>query len=414
MPIGTLWRWSGAIGVHPGLTPHEQKKIAVANHALGLGLTASVGYFVFYALAGVLAAAFINLGAVALYASALGANHLRHPRAGRHIAMVTANCHILSLSVVALGREAGVHYWFFMFIVLAFLLFPRTERIAIYGYAAVAVALFSGVENGLISLGEEPEISERLAFALHLVSTVTSLLVITAVVDVFDRETARAELAFAREHERSERLLLNILPPSIADRLKDEEAEIADSFPEVTVLFADIAGFTKMSGELDPHRIVSLLNEVFTEFDGLAEKHGLEKIKTIGDAYMVAGGLPRPHEDHAHAVAHMALDMAEVATRHRKPDGSPFEVRIGINTGPVVAGVIGQKKFIYDLWGDAVNTASRMESTGVIGEIQVTESTYERIRDLFDLESRGEVEVKGKGPMPTWFLRGRKTEPVAA
>jgi class 3 adenylate cyclase len=214
------------------------------------------------------------------------------------------------------------------------------------------------------------------------------------------------------EREKSERLLLNILPKPIADRLKQGESIIADSFPNVTVLFADIVGFTKLSAHVAPKDLVIVLNEIFSTMDRLAEKHGLEKIKTLGDAYMVVGGLPTPRPDHVEAVAEMALDMqGEITPFFKlKKNDQPLRMRIGIHTGPVVAGVIGTKRFSYDLWGDTVNIASRMESHGLSGRIQVTATTYERLRDKYLFEERGMIQVKGKGEMKTYFLIDRKTD----
>jgi class 3 adenylate cyclase len=227
-------------------------------------------------------------------------------------------------------------------------------------------------------------------------------------------EAVRGRRALDQEHrlllaeqERSERLLLNVLPAPIAARLKQGEAVIADGFSEVTVLFADIVDFTRRSQQTTPDQVVQLLDGLFSAFDRLAERHGLEKIKTIGDAYMAVGGLPEARPDHAQAVAEMALAVREEVGRHLDPAGQPLAVRIGIDTGPVVAGVIGTTKFSYDLWGDTVNTASRMESGGVVGCIQVTERTYRRLRDGYRFERRGPVQVKGKGELVTWFLLGR-------
>jgi len=211
------------------------------------------------------------------------------------------------------------------------------------------------------------------------------------------------------EREKSERLLLNVLPKSIADRLKQGESTIADSFPDATVLFADLGDFTKMSSHVPATELVQMLNEIFSKFDWLAELHHLEKIKTIGDAYMAVGGLPTPRPDHAEAVAEMALDMQKVVSRMNTGDGRKFELRIGISSGPVVAGIIGSKKFIYDLWGDTVNIASRMESLGQLGAIQVSAATYEHLKDKYAFERRGKIEVKGKGKMTTFFLTGRKS-----
>lgn len=218
----------------------------------------------------------------------------------------------------------------------------------------------------------------------------------------------QAEAALRLEQEKSDRLLLNILPKPIADRLKQDQSIIADTFTEVTVLFADIVGFTQISAQISPPELVSLLNDIFSTFDRLAEKHGLEKIKTIGDAYMVVGGLPMPRSDHAEAIAQMAIDMQQAITEFSDTHDRDFSIRIGINSGPVVAGVIGIKKFIYDLWGDTVNTASRMESHGLPGRIQVTSTTYNILQEKYLLESRGTIEVKGKGEMNTYFLTGIK------
>jgi class 3 adenylate cyclase len=213
------------------------------------------------------------------------------------------------------------------------------------------------------------------------------------------------------EKQTSERLLLNVLPGPIADRLKTGESLIVDRFDAVSVLFADIVGFTAMSSRTSPEELVTMLNEVFSAFDRLAEKHGLEKIKTIGDAYMVVAGIPQPVADHAAAIAHMALDMTAAIAEYSQRVGIDLKLRVGIHTGSVVAGVIGTKKFIYDLWGDTVNTASRMESTGVPGRIQVTEATYALLRELFELEERGPIEVKGKGLMSVYLLVGPRADP---
>jgi len=215
------------------------------------------------------------------------------------------------------------------------------------------------------------------------------------------------------ERERSESLLLNILPASVAARLKANPEAIADSYGEVTVLFADIVDFTPLSARLAAPELVRLLNQVFSAFDALADKYGLEKIKTIGDAYMVVGGLPDPHPSHAAAVADMALDMQQEIARFARGASEPLHLRIGISTGPVVAGVIGSRKFAYDLWGDTVNMASRMESQSRPGMIQVTEAVFRCLRDRFDFGAPQQVQIKGRGVMTTYQLVGRKPLPAA-
>jgi PAS domain S-box-containing protein len=226
----------------------------------------------------------------------------------------------------------------------------------------------------------------------------------------------QAEEALQAEQERSERLLRNVLPKLIADQLKQSlelleeqhtRALIAESFDEVTILFADITNFTQLSANISASELVGLLNRIFLVFDDLSEKHGLEKIKTIGDSYMVVGGLPTHCPNHAEAIADMALDILQEIDQFRTYEGHPIAVRIGINTGQVIAGVIGKRKFAYDLWGDAVNAASRMESHGVPGRIQVTEATYQRLKDQYRFEPRGPIEVKGKGEMSTYWLIGK-------
>ncbi|MGB3512710.1 MAG: adenylate/guanylate cyclase domain-containing protein [Microcoleaceae cyanobacterium] len=213
-----------------------------------------------------------------------------------------------------------------------------------------------------------------------------------------------------KEKEKSESLLLNILPEQIAEKLKQGDHQIAEAFTEVTIMFADIVGFTKLSEKIPAEDLVKLLNKIFSEFDRLSDRHRLEKIKTIGDAYMVASGLPVIRTDHAEVVAEMALDMQQEISKFNFRHRCQLSIRIGINSGPVVAGVIGTKKFIYDLWGDAVNTASRMESHGIPDEIQVTTNTYDLLKNKYVFEERGIIPVKGKGEMKTYLLIGRKKE----
>ncbi len=220
------------------------------------------------------------------------------------------------------------------------------------------------------------------------------------------------ETALRLEQQKSDSLLLNILPAQIAAKLKQNQHPIAKKFENVTILFADIVDFTGFSARISPSELVDMLNQIFSVFDQLTEEHDLEKIKTIGDSYMVVGGLPAAREDHAEAIANMALDMQKAIRKFFNDRGEVFQIRIGINTGPVVAGVIGIKKFIYDLWGDTVNVASRMESSGISGKIQVTEATYQILKDRFFLESRGSIPVKGRGKMITYWLIDRVKKKV--
>jgi adenylate cyclase len=227
-------------------------------------------------------------------------------------------------------------------------------------------------------------------------------------VDVSAR--VKAEGALRLEKLKSEKLLLNILPKPIVEQLKRVQGSLAQQYPEVTILFADLVGFTALSAQMPPIELVALLNQIFSTFDRLAEKHGVEKIKTIGDAYMAVGGLPITRENHAEVIAEIALEMQGAIAQLQSDLNKPLQIRIGINTGSVVAGVIGIKKFIYDLWGDAVNIASRMESLGRPGKIQVTANTYKRLKHQYRFEKRGSIYVKGKGEMMTYWLVGRKLD----
>ena len=220
--------------------------------------------------------------------------------------------------------------------------------------------------------------------------------------DITDRKQTEASLA--REKQKAETLLLNILPKSIAEQLKHDPGLIAEGYDSVTILFADLVNFTELADRTQPKGLVYMLNQIFSEFDRLTLENGLEKIKTIGDAYMVVGGLPEPNPNHAGAIAEMALAMQTAMNNFNQQNLTDLQLRIGINTGSVVAGVIGMSKFIYDLWGDAVNTASRMESHGLAGKIQVSETTYKLLEDRYLLQERGTIDIKGKGAMKTYWL----------
>ncbi len=301
-------------------------------------------------------------------------------------------------------NSGAVMLWAFMAPVGA-LLFAGTRSALTWLIGFIALAALSGLVDARIA-PQAPAVGagvRTLFFVMNVTGVCTIVYLITR---YFTRERELAQ-------ERSERLLLNVLPQPIAQRLKHDPSSIAEAFADVTVLFADVVDFTEFSAGIPPQRLVALLNDIFTEFDALAERYRLEKIKTIGDAYMVVGGLPIPRPDHVEAVAEMALQMAPVMERHSARLGATLQLRIGIHTGPVVAGVIGRKKFIYDLWGDTVNTASRMESHGLPGRIQVTAEVCARLRDRYVLEERGVVDVKGKGPIRTYLLISRRADAPA-
>ncbi len=229
--------------------------------------------------------------------------------------------------------------------------------------------------------------------------------ILYAVMRYFQSQKERTLKELALEQARSEKLLLNVLPQSIANRLKDNDMRIADSHESVTVLFADIAGFTKLTASISATQLVDMLSQLFSQFDQLAEKHGLEKIKTIGDGYMVVGGAPNHLDNHAVVVTKLAIEMFEVLSNFNESTQNALQMRIGVSTGAVVAGVIGTSKFAYDLWGDTVNMASRMEQTAITNSIQLSEASYILVKDQFEFEIRKQVQVKGKGKINTYMLK---------
>ena len=270
--------------------------------------------------------------------------------------------------------------------------------LAFAGLTIVSAVLDPWLSAGALPL---PDTVRTVFFGLNILGVSGTAYMM---VQYFVRQREAAIAALDEEHERSERLLLNVLPRGIADRLKAGEGTIADAHPAVTVLFADVVDFTPYAERTAPADVVRVLDRIFSAFDDVAGRHGLEKIKTIGDAYLLVGGLPEARPDHAVAVARAALDLIEASDRFAAETGLGLRIRIGIDTGPVVAGVIGRRKFSYDLWGDTVNTAARMESHGVAGRIHVTGRVEAALRDGFVLEPRGSIELKGKGAVEAFFL----------
>jgi adenylate cyclase len=256
-----------------------------------------------------------------------------------------------------------------------------------------------------IFVGNTLPIPQHIKDTFFLMNIMGVACILYAVMRFFQSQKERTLQELSLEQARSEKLLLNILPKSIADRLKDNDMRIADSHESVTILFADIVGFTKMTASMPPAELVDLLSQLFSRFDCLADQHGLEKIKTIGDGYMVVGGAPVACDDHANVIAQLALEMQHELISFNEQTGKNFQIRIGISSGPVVAGVIGTSKFAYDIWGDPVNMASRMEKTGLPGSIQVSEFTYQLLKANHKLESRGLIEIKGKGKVNTYLLK---------
>jgi adenylate cyclase len=314
---------------------------------------------------------------------------------------------VITASTICIGSGIGLHFYFVVAAAIAVLVLG-IDHIALASVMAVlgACAVISLELLVPHDTGIQPDWVFKLGFVIN---TIAAWVLVVATVWYALRETARAETAMESEYQRSELLLANILPASIAERLKDPEHRIiADKYDDASILFADIAGYTKRAGDTAPTDLVRFLDALYTDLDALVDRHGLEKIKTSGDSYMVVSGVPEPRNDHLEALACLALDMSVAVSGLVDARGREVPLRIGLASGPVVAGVVGARKFFYDVWGDAVNVASRMESTDVEGRIQVPDAVYERLKGQFAFEERGEIDVKGKGMMRTWYLLGRR------
>ena len=315
--------------------------------------------------------------------------HRLGPRAGAGATLVLFYSEVLAFTCLV-GTGAGIQFYFLLTVALTVLYLGAERFMVTTASAAVAAALIIAV---LMTVPDNTGLLPRSLIVMFLVaSAIFSCGSLLVLVTYALGEVARAETVAEREYERSERLLANILPRAIAARLKSENTDvIADRHDEASILFADLEGFTAQANNMTPENLVRFLNRVFSDFDRLVERHGLEKIKTTGDAYMVVSGVPTARSDHAQALAILALEMRDVAAEWRDSGGRSVPIRMGLNSGPVVAGVVGTRKFFYDVWGDAVNVAARMEMTGSAGKIQVSQDIYERLRDEFVLECRGEI-----------------------
>ncbi|MFZ0903379.1 MAG: adenylate/guanylate cyclase domain-containing protein [Mycobacterium sp.] len=308
-----------------------------------------------------------------------------------------------------IGTGSGLQLYFLVAACLAVLQLG-SERIFLAASLAAVAAVLVITLQFLVprDTGVQPQWFLSLGF---VVTTISACVMAVATVWYALRELRRAQEALEVEYERSEALLSNILPASIAERLKDPARNIiADKYDDASVLFADIANFTERASDIAPDKLIRFLDRLYSDFDALVDKHGLEKIKVSGDSYMVVSGVPKPRPDHVEALADLALDMVETVSGLKDSRGNPLPLRIGLANGPVVAGVVGSRRFFYDVWGDAVNVASRMESTDSVGRIQVPEDVYQRLKNDFVLQERGAVEVKGKGVMRTWYLVDRKPD----
>jgi guanylate cyclase len=312
------------------------------------------------------------------------------------------------LLMIALGgfvKSSGVILWS-LISPLSALLFDTPQRAPRWLAAYLWLVVLSGILefHPLVSTSPPPVVVT--AFFILNIGVVSGIVII--LLAYFVNQKDRLFGLLRAEQAKSENLLLNILPREIAAILKNESRTIADDYAEASVLFADMVGFTPLTAEIQPVELVDLLNEAFSFFDSLLDVHGVEKIRTIGDSYMAVCGVPQPHADHAQALVRMALEMRDFIATHTFANGRQVSFRIGINSGPVIGGVIGTRKFEFDVWGDTVNIASRMESYGLSGAVQISSSTYELIKDEFICEPRGTLQVKGKGEMQVWLVQAEK------
>src|SRR2546426_9566916 len=395
-------RGAAELATNPGGRDEDRLASGLFLLVTGSGAAAGALWALAYVLLGRPLSAAVP-GAFAVAATAVGIMLLRRRKLGRlrelMLLLILLLPAVLQASLGGYVKGSAVVMWSFFAPLSALVFFgPRAGWAWLAGF--VAVTGVSALLDGRLaqSVPPLPETAQTALFAFNL-SGMAGLVTLVLAYFRIQRDEAT---------ERSERLLLNVLPPEIAERPKRQEYPIADRFDDVSVLFADMDGFTERSDGESPEVTVAVLNEFLSAFDDLAQQHGLRPIRITGDSYLVVGGLPVPRPDHAQAIADMALDMLDGVNELNERHGWAVRFRIGVNSGPAMAAVVGRHRFTYDVWSDTVNTASRMESSGVPGRIQVTEETYRRLSPTHRFECRGQIDIKGKGPMTTYFLIGRQ------
>ena len=375
-----------------------------------VGLFVHASLLVIFTVLGVWPMALFNIGSVAVFIAV----RIFFQRGRMGTGMVLAITEVVVHQVLAVyfcGWSPGFQYYLLSVAPLTLML-PGIRPKVGYFFAAIPLLTFVTLAtlDALTARVAPYAFPEPLGRFIGFFNELFSFAVLWVFVAFYRHGAELAEVALASVVERSERLLYGILPPAIVERLREKPGVVADAFDEVTVLFADLVGFTPLAQRMSPDALVVLLDGIFASFDDLVTSRGLEKIKTIGDAYMVAGGVPAARADHAAAMADLSLALRDALAAHAARVGEPLAIRIGMHTGPVVAGVIGKSKFAYDLWGDAVNTAARMESHGEPGKIHITEATVAALGDAWVVEERGSIEVKGKGAMRTFWLIGPRAQ----
>jgi adenylate cyclase len=386
----------------------------VARHRRVLNMTAMISAAItaFFGIQGLFIGqdwwvSAINLGSAAVYIMIprmCGWGDIVAP-----LVFITVSYATITILCVHLGTGSGLQFYYLVAAAIMLVVLGTDHIVLACVLSAIGAATVILLEFLVPNdTGAQPQWAFTTSFIL---TVITAWILAVAVLWFALREIRRTREAMEAEYERSEQLLGNILPATIAQRLKDPARSIiADKYDDASILFADIAGYTKRASNTAPGDLVRFLDRLYTDLDALVDRHGLEKVKTSGDSYMVVSGVPEPRPDHIEALACLALDMADAVADLKDPQGQAVPLRIGLAAGPVVAGVVGARKFFYDVWGDAVNVASRMETTDVEGRIQVPQNVYERIRHAFVLEERGAVDVKGKGVMNTWYLVGRRDD----
>jgi class 3 adenylate cyclase len=413
--LRSFWRlpnavwWVARIGT-AGHPPRLRRRLAVTNVISAMVSLMTIPYiliYIFYDWYGLLPAIIAFSPQIVLYALAPFFHRFGPTSAALYLCSIWL---IFGIGYcMFFGRESGLQFYFLPGAAASMLVFGPERLFLSACVTIVALIAFLVTEVVFVAPLDFIRVEPLFLDTLYYVTVPFAFLLIFTTSYFAFKEASQAEMALESEHEFSERLLQNILPRAVAIRLRDHHTQlVADQIPSATILFADIVDFTPRAARWEPQQVIAFLGRVFSQFDAIASAHGLEKIKTIGDAYMVAGGLPEPKPDHEAAVALMALDLLDCCRRISEQVGEPVEVRIGLDTGPVVAGVIGPNKLLYDVWGDTVNTAAHMESHGMAGRIQVADCLKKRLEDRFDFELRGDIEVKGKGSMRVWFLTGVK------
>jgi len=415
-----LWRRLRTAGIQPGDSDDVKLKKSLLMFAMGLTTAAPVLWLALYQWLGLkidtsvpVGYQLVSLGTLVLYLVTRNFDWFRVLQ----LCLYLFFPFVLQWTLGDFITASGFVLWGLLAPVGAILLYSPRESVPWFVAYVTLIAAAAGADYYLFSEGVAPPAVPPktivVFFALNFIA-ISSIVYFLLRYAAVEREKSKARIEEAHrllqaEQERSERLLLNILPGPVAERLKMEDGTIADGFADVTVMFADIVNFTTLAEGLSPSQIFTMLNKVFSSFDSLAEKHGLEKIKTIGDAYMVAGGLNDELTiNYSEALATMALEMRALLAKDLVMNDHRLEIRMGIGTGPVVAGVVGKKKFIYDLWGDTVNIASRITAESVPGAIQVDVTTYRRLRNKFDFDPPKTIYLKGKGDTTVYALQGRK------